>query len=78
MKTKDVPNLENDFKQNIEYIVAVLHEAGYNPYEQLYAYLHTGNDRYITRIGDARSLVSELDREQIGAYIAPHIRQKGR
>lgn len=78
MKTKDVPNLENDFKQNIEYIVAVLHEAGYNPYEQLYAYLHTGNDTYITRKGDARSLVSELDREQIWAYIAPHIKQQGR
>ena len=78
MKTKDVPNLENDFKQNIEYIVAVLHEAGYNPYEQLYAYLHTGNDTYITRKGDARSLVSELDREQILDYIAPHIKQKGR
>ena len=78
MKTKDVPNLENDFKQNIEYIVAILHEAGYNPYEQLYAYLHTGNDAYITRKGDARSLVSELDREQIWDYIAPHIKQKGR
>jgi len=78
MKTKDVPNLENDFKQNIEYIVAILHEAGYNPYEQLYAYLHTGNDAYITRKGDARSLVSELDREQIWAYIAPHIKQQGR
>ena len=78
MKTKDVPNLENDFKQNIEYIVAILHEAGYNPYEQLYAYLHTGNDTYITRKGDARSLVSELDQEQILDYIAPHIKQKGR
>ena len=73
-----MPNLENDFKQNIEYIVAVLHEAGYNPYEQLYAYLHTGNDTYITRKGDARSLVSELDRKQILDYIAPHIKQKGR
>ena len=78
MKTKDVPNLENDSKQNIEYIVAVLHEAGYDPYEQLYAYLHTGNDTYITRKGDARSLVSELDRKQILDYIAPHIKQKGR
>ena len=52
--------------------------AGYDPYEQLYAYLHTGNDTYITRKGDARSLVGELDREQIWAYIAPHIKQKGR
>ena len=78
MKTKDVPNLENDFKQNIEYIVAILHEAGYNPYEQLYAYLHTGNDTYITRKGDARTLVASLDKQQVWNYIAPHIKQKGR
>ena len=70
--------MENEFHHKIEYIVSVLHEAGYDPYEQLYAYLHTGNDTYITRKGDARSLVGELDREQILDYIAPHIKQKSR
>ena len=70
--------MENDFTQQIEYIISVLREAGYDPYEQLYAYLHTGNDAYITRKGDARSLVGEVDREQILDYIAPHIKQKGR
>lgn len=70
--------MENEFHQKIEYIISVLHEAGYKPYDQLYAYLQTGNDTYITRKGDARSLVSELDREQIWSYIAPHIKQKGR
>ena len=65
---EDVPELENDFKQKIEHIVFALREAGYDPYEQLYAYLHTGNDTYITRKGDARSLVSELDQEQILDY----------
>ena len=73
-----MPELENDFTQQIEYIISVLREAGYDPYEQLYVYLHTGNDTYITRKGDARSLVGEVDREQILDYIAPHIRQKGR
>ena len=73
-----MPELENDFKQKIEHIVSALREAGYDPYEQLYAYLHTSNDAYITRKGDARSLVSELDQEQILDYIAPHIKQKGR
>jgi len=70
--------LENEFHHKIEYIVAVLHEAGYDPYEQLYAYLHTGNNTYITRKGDARALVAELDRGQIWNYIEPHIKQKGR
>ena len=70
-----MPELENDFKQKIEHIVSALREAGYDPYEQLYAYLHTGNDTYITRKGNARTLVTELDREQIWNYIEPPIRQ---
>ena len=70
--------MENEFHHKIEYIVAVLHEAGYDPYEQLYAYLHTGNNTYTTRKGDARALVAELDRGQIWNYIEPHIKQKGR
>ena len=70
--------MENEFHHKIEYIVAVLHEAGYDPYEQLYAYLHTGNNTYITRKGDARALVAELDRGQIWNYIEPHIKQKGK
>ena len=73
-----MPELENDFKQKIEYIIAVLYEAGYEPYDQLYAYLHTCNDTYITRKGDARTLVASLDKQQVWNYIAPHIKQKGR
>ena len=70
--------MKDKFKETIDYVVSVLKDAGYDPYDQLYAYLNTGNDTYITRKGDARSLVSELDREQIWDYIAPHIKQKGR
>lgn len=70
--------MENDFQPKIEYIISVLRDAGYEPYGQLYAYLHTGNDTYITRKSNARALVSELDKEQVWNYIAPHIKQKGR
>ena len=66
------------FQETIDYIISVLKEAGYNPYEQLYAFVSTGNDSYITRKGNARTLVAELDREQIWNYIEPHIKQKGR
>ena len=69
--------MENDFKQKIEYIISVLRDAGYEPYDQLYAYVHTGNDTYITRKGNARALVTELDKEQVWAYIEPYIKQKG-
>ena len=70
--------MKDKFEETIDYVVTVLKEAGYNPYEQLYGYLNTGNESYITRKGNARTLVAELDREQIWDYIAPHIRQKGR
>ena len=76
--SEGVPELENDFTQKIEYIVSVLRDAGYEPYDQLYAYLHTGERTYITRQGNARNLAAGLDREQIWNYIAPHIKQKGR
>lgn len=58
-------NMKDKFEETIEYIVAVLKEAGYDPYEQLYAYASTGNEAYITRKGDARSLIATLDRQQL-------------
>ena len=58
-------NTKDKFEETIEYIVAVLKEAGYDPYEQLYAYASTGNEAYITRKGDARSLIVTLDRQQL-------------
>ena len=77
-ESEGVPDLENNFTQKIDYIISVLRDAGYEPYDQLYAYLHTGNDTYITRKGDARTLVASLDKQQVWNYIAPHIKQKGR
>ena len=64
------------FQETIDYIISVLKEAGYNPYEQLYGYLNTGNESYITRRGNARSLVVTLDRGQIWNYIKPQIDHK--
>ena len=70
--------MKDKFEETIDYVVTVLKDAGYNPYEQLYGYLNTGNESYITRKGNARTLVAALDREQIWNYIEPHIKQKGR
>ena len=70
--------MKDKFKETIDYVVSVLKDAGYEPYDQLYAYTSTGNESYITRKGDARKLIVQLDREQIWNYIEPHIKQKGR
>ena len=70
--------MANEFKQKIEYIVSVLRNAEYEPYDQLYAYLTTGSDSYITRKGNARALVTELDRKQLWSYIEPIIEKKSK
>ena len=70
--------MKDKFEETMGYVVSVLEDAGYEPYDQLYAYASTGNESYITRKGDARKLIAQLDREQIWNYIEPHIKQKGR
>lgn len=53
----------------MEHIVASIRSAGYEPYDQLYGYLKTGDETYITRTGDARRQIKELDRGQLAQYI---------
>ena len=70
--------MKDKFKETMGYVVSVLEDVGYEPYDQLYAYASTGNESYITRKGDARKLIAQLDREQIWTYIELHIKQKVR
>ena len=70
--------MDTEFITTMQEIVISIKEAGYEPYDQLYAYVTTGNNSYITRKGNARALVAELDRDRIWNYIEPHIKQKGR
>ncbi len=53
----------------LDYIVDCIAKAGFNPVDQLYAYLLTGDIRYITRTGNARALIAQLDRVEIEAYV---------
>lgn len=62
--------MKDKFEETIEYIVAVLKEAGYDPYEQLYAYASTGNEAYITRKGDACDMIIKLDKVQLMQYVS--------
>lgn len=57
------------FQQTIIEIVEAIKDAGYDPYDQLVGYLKTGEDYYITRKRDARSLIKTLDKEQIEAFV---------
>lgn len=57
------------FYQQIREIENALEQAGYDPYEQLFGYLKTGDACYITRRDDARSKVLMLDQDMLRSYI---------
>lgn len=65
--------MREKFQKDIECIISALRDAGYDPYEQLYAYAITGNETFITRKGDARNMVTNLDREDLIEYVLPYV-----
>lgn len=61
--------MEIEFESIMEHIVASIQSAGYEPYDQLYGYLKTGDETYITRAGDARKLIKELDCNGVRRFV---------
>lgn len=61
--------MATEFEKIMEHIVTSIRSAGYEPYDQLYGYLKTGDETYITRTGDARSLIKTIETEWLRRYI---------
>ena len=61
--------MATEFEKIMEHIVASIRSAGYEPYDQLYGYLKTGDETYITRTGDARNLIKTIERSQLQGYV---------
>lgn len=57
---------ENTLMERIE---SAIRDAGYVPYDQLTAFLKTGDDRYITRRDNARVLIREVDQRELEHYL---------
>ena len=51
-------------------IITAIQDAGYVPYDQLTAFLKTGDDRYITRRDNDRNLIREVDQKELRKYLA--------
>ena len=60
---------DNKFIATMESIVSSIEEKGMDPYVQLYGYLTTGKEEYITRTGNARELIKTLDWSQVYGYV---------
>ena len=61
--------ISEEFEKTLMEIIKSLEERGYNPYEQLKGYISLGDDSYITRHGNAREKIQNLDKEQISKYL---------
>ena len=62
-------NTEKDNSQKVKDTMAVVYDAlkqkGYNPINQIVAYLMSGDPTYITGYNNARILISRLERDEI-------------
>ena len=61
--------MDMEFYGKIQYIIEEMRSAGYDPYAQLTGFVRTCDERYITRRGNARSLILELDFAQVQHYL---------
>ena len=57
-------------KDTLEYIISCIEAAGNDPRSQIYGFLTTGNECYITRYGDARALINSVDEAQLKQYVS--------
>ena len=53
----------------MEEIVRAIAEAGYKPYDQLFGYVSTGKEEFITRNGNAREKVKTLNWLAVKEYV---------
>lgn len=52
-------------KQSLSYIYEALKEKGYNPVNQITGYVLTEDPTYITNHRNARTLICQIDREEV-------------
>ena len=61
--------MEEQWDTAILHIVESIRQAGYEPYDQLMAYLMTRDDRYITRNGNARCQIKQIEWGRLTMYV---------
>ena len=63
---------QREFENLMHKVFAAMEEAGYDSVAQFTGYLQTGDETFITRSGEARTIVRSLDKEQIAEYLNEH------
>lgn len=55
-------------EKQLNRIVSLLKNAGYDPIAQLQGYIEEGDVSYITRQGNARDMINRINRESVIEY----------
>ena len=58
-----------EIDQTLKSVYEALDEKGYNAIDQIWEYLLTEDETYITSYKNARKLITAFDREEIGFYL---------
>ena len=61
--------MKTKFEVAMEEIVRAIAEAGYDPYDQLYGYVTKGKEEFITRNGNAREKIKQLNWLEVKEYV---------
>ena len=61
--------VEPNFEVRMKEIIQSISDAGFDPFSQLYGYLTTGKEEYITRTGNARELIKALNWQRVWDYV---------
>lgn len=56
-------------KDTLEYIISCIEKSGNDPRSQIYGYVTTGNECYITRVGNARDLIKSINKQVLTQYL---------
>ncbi len=65
--------MNDDEKQILNEVIAALQSKGYDPYGQIYGYVKTGNDLYITSKDDARNKIKNVSDAALEQYLKENI-----
>lgn len=64
-----VITMNDEEKQILNEVIAALQSKGYDPYGQIYGYVKTGNDLYITSKDDARNKIKQVSDAALEQYL---------
>ena len=56
---------EVEARENLTMVYQALNEKGYNPINQLVGYILSGDPTYITNHNNARSVIRQLERDEL-------------